>query len=211
MVPFRKGPASSLWAITFLFPILVVLSSCDKPETPPRAVPEDQDLSHREAKDVSPGRTGPRPAPAGIDVSGRLHPGEGDRCPVCAMGVQGHPKFVCGIQLHRGETFYFCAPGCMIRSWLHPEVFLGVERTELKKAVVQDYFSGEHADASSVIWVAGSDVMGPMGPALVALLHEQDLEAFRSRHGGRTTFRLADLDDSRWEAVTGKTVLPATP
>ena len=64
MVPFRNGSASSSLAITFLSAILVVLSSCDKPETPPRAVPEDEDLSHREAKDVSPGRTGPRPAPA---------------------------------------------------------------------------------------------------------------------------------------------------
>ena len=43
------------------------------------------------------------------------------------------------------------------------------------------------------------------------LWHAQDLETFRSRHGGRTTFRLTDLDDSWWKAITGKTVLPATP
>ena len=211
MVLFPRRSASSLLAISLLCAILVLLLSCERPEKAAPALPGGQVESHGEAGEGSHPRTGPRPAPVGMDPSGQLHPGEGDRCPVCAMVVQGHPQFVCGIQLHGGETFYFCAPGCLIRSWLHPEVFLGVDRKELKRAVVQDYFSGQHIDASTVIWVAGSDVVGPMGPAVVPLQHEQDVEAFRSRHGGRTIFRLAELDDSKWEGITGKKVLPEPP
>lgn len=99
----------------------------------------------------------------------------------------------------------------MMRSWLHPEVFLAVEKDELRRAVVQDYFTGQHVDVSSVTWVAGSDVVGPMGPALVPVLDEQDLEAFLRRHGGRITFRMAELDDLKWETITGKKVLPENP
>jgi nitrous oxide reductase accessory protein NosL len=124
------------------------------------------------------------------------------------MKVKDHPKFACGIELHDGRTFYFCGTGCMIRSWLHPESFLGVEPKALKRSVVQDYFEGRHVDGLSVIWVAGSDVVGPMGPALVPVKDEEALEAFKRRHGGTVTFRLADLDDEKWEAITGKKAVP---
>jgi nitrous oxide reductase accessory protein NosL len=124
------------------------------------------------------------------------------------MKVKNHPKFACGIELKDGGTFYFCGTGCMIRFWLHPESFLGVERQELQRAVVQDYFEGQHVDALSVIWVAGSDVVGPMGPALVPVRNERELDVFRQRHGGTISFRLADLDDDKWESITGKKAVP---
>jgi HEPN domain-containing protein/YHS domain-containing protein len=50
------------------------------------------------------------------------------------MKVKDHPKFACGIELEDGRTYYFCGTGCMIRTWLHPEVFLGVERGALRRA-----------------------------------------------------------------------------
>jgi nitrous oxide reductase accessory protein NosL len=164
-----------------------------------------------DAPDTSPGKGGPLPAVLGIDETGRLRFSEEDRCPVCAMKVRDHPKFVCGIELRDGRTFYFCGTGCMIRSWLHPEYFLDAKKGDLVRCVVQDYFEGLHVDGMSVTWVAGSDVIGPMGPALVPLKDEKSLEAFRGRHGGRVTFRLADLDDSKWEAVTGRKALPQEP
>ena len=67
----------------------------------------------------------------------------GDRCPVCAMMVRKHKKFASAIQLEDGATYYFCGTGCMIRTWLHPEVFLAKEKSQLKKPVVRAYFTGE--------------------------------------------------------------------
>lgn len=180
-------PLGFLWAC-------MCLAGCDRTDAP----------------DSSPARGGPVPALKGIDEAGAMHISEEDRCPVCAMKVADHPKFACGIELKDGRTFYFCGTGCMIRSWLHPEFFLGVEKDALARCVVQDYFEGLHVDGLSVIWVAGSDVVGPMGPALVPVRDEDALEAFKRRHGGRAVFRLADLNDEKWEAVTGRKAVPPT-
>jgi nitrous oxide reductase accessory protein NosL len=120
------------------------------------------------------------------------------------MEVAEHTKFASAIELGDGRTFYFCGTGCMIRSWLHPEVFLGSGRDELRRAVVKEYFAGEHVDALKAIFVAGSDVVGPMGKALVPLKNESDVETFMKRHKGKTTFRLSEMNDARWEKITGK-------
>jgi nitrous oxide reductase accessory protein NosL len=189
IVPLR------LVKILTLFFVCACLAGCAKSDAP----------------DKPPGKGGPLPAALGIDETGRLRFSEADRCPVCAMKVRDHPKFACGIELKDGRTFHFCGTGCMIRSWLHPEYFLGAGKDDLVRCVVQDYFEGLHVDGMSAIWVAGSDVIGPMGPALVPLKDEKSLEAFQERHGGRVTFRLADLDDAKWEAITGKKALPKEP
>ena len=154
---------------------------------------------------------GPLPGAAPVDAEGRMHISEGDRCPVCAMKVQAHRKFASAIQLTDGTTFYFCGTGCMIRSWIHPGGFLKASRERLERCVVQDYFTGAHVDGRSVTWVAGSDVVGPMGPALVPLKSPEDLAAFKRRHGGTHTFRLEEMDDAAWERVTGKKAAPAGP
>ena len=147
---------------------------------------------------------GPTPGRHRLDQSGRMHISPEDRCPVCGMKVIKYPKFAAAIQLTDGTTFYFCSAGCMIRTWLHPEIFIACSRTELLKAVVREYFSGRTLDARSVVWVAGSDVIGPMGPAVVPLKDKTALETFLSRHGGGETFDLDELTDERWTAITGK-------
>jgi nitrous oxide reductase accessory protein NosL len=152
--------------------------------------------------------TGPKPALQPLDQSGKMHISRQDRCPVCAMKVSKHPKFACAIELKSGKTYYFCGTGCMIRSWMHPEIFLGISKQGLKRPVVQDYFSGDQVDGRSVFWVAGSDVIGPMGPALVPLKNEAHLDAFKKRHGAKTIFRLSDMTDEKWLQLTGKKVLP---
>jgi copper chaperone NosL len=151
---------------------------------------------------------GPKPGANPLDENGRMQISPQDRCPVCAMKVDAHPKFSSAIQLTDGTTFYFCGTGCMIRSWLHPEVYLQRPKARVSRTVVQEYFGGQHMDGLSVIWVAGSDVVGPMGPALVPLKDEADLAVFRKRHGGTAVFRLGDLDDQKWQAITGKKALP---
>jgi copper chaperone NosL len=156
---------------------------------------------------AEPGRC-PNSGAKPLDENGRMQISPQDRCPVCAMRVDAHPKFSSAIQLADGTTFYFCGTGCMIRSWLHPEVYLQRPKAELRRSVVQEYFGGRHMDGLSVVWVAGSDVVGPMGRALVPLKDDADLTVFRKRHGGTAVFRLGDLDDQKWQEITGKKALP---
>jgi nitrous oxide reductase accessory protein NosL len=143
-----------------------------------------------------------------IDNRGHMHLSDTDRCPVCAMKVKNHPKFASAIQLKDGTTFYFCGTGCMIRSWMHPVLFLGVSKDRLANPVVRDYFTGKEMDGRDAIWVAGSDIIGPMGPALVPVRNQGDLETFVRRHGGKTFFRLSEMDPQKWKAITGKTSTP---
>ena len=139
-----------------------------------------------------------------LDEHKQLQVSPGDRCPVCGMNVIRYPKFNSAIQLKNTATYYFCSTGCMIRSWMHPEIYLGVATDMLQLPVVREYFSGRQVDARDIIFVYGSDVIGPMGPALVPVKDGNYLTVFKKRHGGKTQFLLKDLTDVKWHKMTGK-------
>jgi len=121
------------------------------------------------------------------------------------MKPHKNPKFASGLELADGRTFYTCGTGCFLRAHLHPEVYLGAEG--IKRGVVPNYFSGEPMDAMAAFWVAGSDVTGPMGPTPVPLADKAEADSFIRRHGGPHRFRLKDLDDERFQQITGKPAL----
>lgn len=175
---------------------IVASSGCKKDSA------ADNGAQHSAASNLN--TAGVKPGAQGLDSASSMQISETDRCPVCAMGVSKHRQFASAIELQDGTTFYFCGTGCMLKSWLHPEIFLSHERTDLKRAVTREYFGGKHIDASQAYWVAGSDVVGPMGPAIVPLASEADLGTFKKRHGGTTTFRLDELTDAKFKQLTGK-------
>jgi nitrous oxide reductase accessory protein NosL len=139
-----------------------------------------------------------------LDEQRQMQVSPGDRCPVCGMTVIQYPKFNCAIQLKNTATYYFCSTGCMIRSWMHPEIYLGTATDMLQLPVVKEYFSGRQVDARDIIFVYGSDVIGPMGPALVPVKDGNSLTVFKKRHGGKTHFLLKDLTDVKWHEITGR-------
>ena len=139
-----------------------------------------------------------------LDENRQMQVSPGDRCPVCGMTVSQYPKFNCAIQLKNSDTYYFCATGCMIRSWMHPEIYLGTAKDMLERPIVREYFTGQQMDARDTIFVSGSDVIGPMGKALVPVLDERHLKTFKKRHGGKTQVLLKDLNDDKWYEITGK-------
>jgi nitrous oxide reductase accessory protein NosL len=151
-----------------------------------------------------------RPAPAQKPLDGKGHMviGPLDRCPVCGMKVIKYPRFAAAIQLKNKTTYYFCSNRCMLRSWLKPDIFLASEHAKLSKPVIQEYFYGQHLDARQVIWVSGSDIIGPMGPALIPLRDDDSLKAFRERHGGQTVFRLNNLNSEARNAIERKRSAP---
>lgn len=144
--------------------------------------------------------------PAGrksLDTNGSMQVSPEDRCPVCGMRVINYPYFSTAIQLKDDTTFYFCSAGCMIRAWLQPEIFLAHPKHRIRRAMVKNYFTGQPLDALEAVWVAGSDVIGPMGPAVVPLSGPEEVRTFRRRHGGKQVFRLQELDSDRWRSITG--------
>jgi nitrous oxide reductase accessory protein NosL len=146
--------------------------------------------------------SGPSPALHPLASEGTLQLSKSDRCPVCAMFPARRPRSAAAMTLKNGETYYFCSNGCMLRAWLRPTVYLGKKRATIDRLVVLDYFSGKPIDARKATWVAGSDVVGPMGPAIVALGDTGQLAAFKKRHGGQTVFHFHQIDDALWREIS---------
>ena len=138
-----------------------------------------------------------------LDESGHMHVSASDRCPVCGMRVVRYPHFSTAIQLHDKTTYYFCSAGCMIRAWLQPEIFLGQPKSRMLRTVAKNYFTGRPADALKAIWIAGSDVIGPMGPAVIPVPGPEEQRTFQSRHGGTRVFRLPELTEELWQSILG--------
>lgn len=160
--------------------------------------------------DVWAGQGGPAAALHPLSVDGQLTPDDADRCPVCAMFPARRPEAAAALTLKSGETFYFCGNGCLLRTWLRPSVYLGKKQAQIDRLVVRDYFSGRPIDGRSATWVAGSDVVGPMGPAIIALGDAAQLETFKKRHGGKTVFTLDQLNDALWQTISRHELPAAT-
>ncbi len=145
----------------------------------------------------------PIPAKKGLDAGGQMQIQRQDRCPLCAMLPARYPEFSCAIQLKNGNTYYFCSPRCLLRVWSDPKRYLNVSPEELGAMVVRHYFTGKQIDGRSALWINGSDVIGPMGPAIIALDSEKEVAVFKQRHGGRRVFRINELTASDWKKVLG--------
>ena len=153
---------------------------------------------------------GPLPANTAPGADGRLQIDPADRCPVCAMFPARRPDAAAAMTFTNGEAFYFCSNGCLLRSWLRPDVYLGRPAATIDRLIVLDYFSGRPIDARTATWVAGSDVVGPMGPAIVALGDPGQLGTFKRRHGSRTVFTFDQLDDALWRRMGRRDLPPPT-
>ena len=145
---------------------------------------------------------GPKPASEPLPSDGHLAPSKTDRCPVCAMFPSRYPRAAAAMTLNDGTTYYFCSNGCLLRTWLRPGAYLGKEQAAIERLVVLDYFSGRPIDAHTATWVAGSDVVGPMGPAIIALGAAGHATSFKKRHGGKIVFTLDQLDDNLWRKIS---------
>jgi nitrous oxide reductase accessory protein NosL len=152
---------------------------------------------------------GPAPALKPLSADGQMTISASDRCPVCAMFPARRPQAAAAMTLKSGETFYFCGNGCLLRTWLRPTVYLGRRQMEIDRLIVRDYFSGQPIDGRTATWVAGSDVVGPMGPAIIALGDASQLATFKNRHGGKTVFTFDQVDDALWKKISRRD-LPAS-
>lgn len=147
---------------------------------------------------------GPTPAKQGIDSKGHMHLQRSDRCPLCAMLPARYPEFSCAIKLMDNHTYYFCCPRCLLRVWAEPERFLNVSRKNISHIIVRHYFTGDQFDGGSAIWVSGSNVIGPMGPAIVPLKTQTEVSAFKQRHGAKHVFHLNEPTADDWKNILGK-------
>ena len=130
-------------------------------------------------------------------------PAKTDRCAVCGMLVAPFPQWVAGIELKDGRHFYFDGPKDMFVCLFDlPGCLPGVNEEQLAGVFVTEYYSTRVLPATDVVFVTGSDVLGPMGQELVPVLGREAAETFRRDHGGQQLKRY----DGR-----GLVELPAQP
>ncbi len=155
-----------------------------------------------EAKSAGQARK-PREALLPLTDRGAMQIAPKDRCPVCGMFPVKRPEHAAAMVLDDGRTFYFCANRCLLRTWRDADRYLNVDAAAIERMVVLDFFSGAPLDAHTAMWVAGSDVVGPMGAALATLRSPEDAVRFQARHGGTTVFQLNQIDDALWAVLFG--------
>ncbi len=122
------------------------------------------------------------------------HPEARDRCPVCGMFVAKYTNWIAAVEYEDGDRVFFDGPKDMFRYLHDMETYAsGRQAEDILKVWVTDYYSTRMIDAHEAFYVAGSDVMGPMGHELVPLATAEEAESFRADHAGDPPLRFAEV------------------
>lgn len=117
-------------------------------------------------------------------------PGGKDRCPVCGMFVAPFPQWTALIELKDGRRFYFDGPKDLFVCLFDLPTYLpGTSAEQLSGVYVTEYYGTTLRPAAEVVFVTGSDVLGPMGQELVPVLGREAAETFRRDHAGKSLLR----------------------
>ena len=108
-----------------------------------------------------------------------------ERCSKCGMDVESAPRWIAGLTREDGTDQRFCSPRCLF-AWRHQT---GAEGT----LWVTEYYSQQRMPAVELHFVVGSDVVGPMGSALVPVAGQEAAEQFRHDHGGERVVELSEI------------------
>lgn len=121
-------------------------------------------------------------------------PAKQDKCPVCGMFVSHYPDWFASISYKGGETAYFDGPKDMFTYYLNlPKYAKGKNRGDIVSIRVKEYYGLKSVDAEKVLFVAGSDVYGPMGKELIPLLSAKDAAGFIKDHKGDKPLRFNEV------------------
>ena len=134
---------------------------------------------------------------AGLAFAGEPKPPTAkDRCGVCGMFVQKYPNWVATIVFEDGSQVFFDGPKDLFRYLVDLEKY-GAQDREVSRIFVTDYYRVQPVDAKAAHFVAGSDVMGPMGHELVPLESREHAETFVRDHGGKEILVFDDVTPAK--------------
>lgn len=121
-------------------------------------------------------------------------PGPKEKCPVCGMFVALYPQWTAEIVFADGTHAVFDGPKDLLKFYLDIGKYRhGQSAQDVSGIFVTEYFSTEMMSAKGLFFVAGSDVMGPMGAELVPVLGENETLTFMRDHAGRKLFKFGDI------------------
>jgi len=122
----------------------------------------------------------------------------GDRCRKCGMFVEEHPRWIAGLTNASGEEERFCCERCMFAHWRSAQGEGG------SGAWVTEYYSQQRRSVDEVLFVIGSDVVGPMGRSMVPIAGRSAAEAFSRDHRGSRILTADEITAEVLREVSGQ-------
>lgn len=110
------------------------------------------------------------------------------RCAFCGMRVAAGSHWAAGAVADSGTALAFDTPACLFRyRQAHGAA-------SMRGEWVTEYYSqaGTHADARTLRYVVGSDLVGPMGPDVIPI-EPVRVDAFKRDHHGRADLPFGEV------------------
>lgn len=121
-------------------------------------------------------------------------PAKGDKCPVCGMFVAKYPDWTAQIAWKDGTTSYCDGVKDLLVCLFDLDRYApGRTRADVAAIYVTEYYAMTPVAAETAVYVAGSDVYGPMGAELIPFASRDDAEQFAKDHHGKRVLPFAEL------------------
>jgi nitrous oxide reductase accessory protein NosL len=114
------------------------------------------------------------------------------------MLVDDAPRWIAGVVNETGKPQRFCSPRCMF-AWLRSP-----RGQASRDPWVTEYYTQEQTPVEEVLFVAGSNVIGPMGESLVPVKGREEAERFRQDHHGTNTYSAAEITREVLREIAGQ-------
>lgn len=125
-----------------------------------------------------------------VFAEGPPPPGPKDRCEVCGMFVAPYRDWVAVLQMIDGSNHYFDGPKDLFIYYMGLAKYQpGASYDQVAGLYVTEYYTAKLMPASEVLFVTGSDVLGPMGKELVPVAGREAAETFLRDHAGQKLMR----------------------
>jgi copper chaperone NosL len=121
-----------------------------------------------------------------------------ERCSKCGMLVADHPRWIAGVVDASGRPQKFCSPRCMF-AWLRGDRGVGAH-----DPWITEYYSQKRMPIEQVFFVMGSDVIGPMGKALVPVEERSAAERFQQDHHGTRILKADEVTSALLKEIASK-------
>lgn len=122
-----------------------------------------------------------------------LHPGVADKCPVCGMVVHPFPQWAAHIIFKDEKYEFFDGPKDMLKFYFNMSKYSKDKKKEdIAGIFVTNYYTTKPVDVNSVVFISGSDVMGPMGMELVPVSPDK-VETFMKDHKGKKALKFSEI------------------
>lgn len=117
------------------------------------------------------------------------------RCTQCGMPIDATSRWLAGLTNASGETLEFDTPKCLF-GYLRGEHGRGASLPWFT-----EYYSQTRRPGTSLRFVAGSDLVGPMGDDLVPVEGEEAARRFANDHGGAEVLTFEQVDEARLRSL----------